>query len=120
VCLKDRLPVRLEFLYFLFIYGRPSDVRGKLACCDILIDGGKCNNYDLNKMIQQWASRGMIILQPDYPLTEEMRDPYIGTETAGYKAGFAVIGLGHACLIRVLIISARSDVRPESYRFTRG
>ena len=62
-------------------------------------------------MMQQWARRGIIVLQPDYPLTEEMRDPYIGAETAGYNSGLPLIGLGVLELIRGIdYISARPDV----------
>ncbi|MDQ1327000.1 MAG: hypothetical protein QG641_280, partial [Candidatus Poribacteria bacterium] len=111
-CVLERIDYQLDWNFYIPCHlWRPADVKVKLPAVILFIDGGKCNNYDLNKMIQQWVSRGIIVLQPDYPLTEEMRDPYIGTETAGYNAGLPLIGLGTLELIRgVDYLSARSDV----------
>ncbi len=117
-CVLERIDYQLDWNFYIPCHlWRPADslvaefarIRG-LPAVLLFTDGGKCD-YSINKMMQQWASRGMIVLQPDYPLTEEMRAPYIGTETAGYNAGLPLIGLGTLELIRGIdYLSARPDV----------
>ena len=111
-CVLERIDYQFDWNFYIPCHlWRPAEVKGKLPAVILFIDGGKCNNYDVNKMIQQWVSRGLIVLQPDYPLTEEMHDPYIGTETAGYNSGLPLIGLGTFELIRGIdYLSARPDV----------
>jgi len=110
-CVFERVDYQLDWNFYIPCHvWRPAEMNGKLPAVLLFTDGGKCD-YNINKMMQQWASRGMIVLQPDYPLTEEMRDPYIGTETAGYNAGLPLIGLGTLELIRGIdYLSARPDV----------
>lgn len=111
-CVLEKIDYQLDWNFYIPCHlWRPAEVNERLPAVILFIDSGKCNNYDVSKMIQQWASRGMIVLQPDYPLTEEMRDPYIGTETAGYNSGLPLIGLGTLELIRGIdYLSSRSDV----------
>jgi dienelactone hydrolase len=110
-CVLERIDYQFDWNFYIPCHvWRPAEVKGKLPAVLLFTDGGKCN-YDINKMMQEWARRGMIVLQPDYPLTEEMRDPYIGAETAGYNAGLPLIGLGTFELIRGIdYLSARPDV----------
>jgi len=110
-CVLERIDYQFDWNFYIPCHvWRPAEVKGKLPAVLLFTDGGKCD-YNINKMMQQWASRGMIVLQPDYPLTEEMRDLYIGAETAGYNAGLPLIGLGTLELIRGIdYLSARPDV----------
>lgn len=123
-CVLERIDYQFDWNFYIPSHvWRPADSpptlkcgagecgeKSKLPAVLLFTDGGKCD-YNINKMMQQWARRGMIVLQPDYPLTEEMRDPYIGAETAGYNAGLPLIGLGTLELIRGIdYLTARPDV----------
>jgi len=110
-CVLERVDYQFDWNFYIPSHvWRPAVVKGKLPAVLLFTDGGKCN-YNINMMMQKWASKGMIVLQPDYPLTEEMRDPYIGTETAGVNSGLPLIGLGTMELIRGIdYLSARPDV----------
>ncbi len=110
-CVLERVDYQFDWNFYIPCHvWRPAEVNGKLPAVILFTDGGKCN-YNINMMMQKWASKGMVVLQPDYPLTEEMRDPYIGTETAAYNAGLPLIGLGTLELIRCIdYLSARPDV----------
>jgi len=110
-CVLERVDYHFDWNFYIPCHvWRPAEVKGKLPAVILFTDGGKCN-YDINMMMSQWAGMGIIVLQPDYPLTEEIRDPYIGTETAGYNAGLPLIGLGTLELIRGIdYLSARPDV----------
>ena len=113
-CVLERIDYRFDWNFFIPCHiWRPAEFEGRLPAIIVLTGGGKCD-YNINMMMQKWASKGMIVLQPDYPLTEEMRDPYIGAETAGYNSGLPLIGVGTMELIRGIdYLSARGDVDPN-------
>ncbi len=113
-CVIERIDYLLDWNFYIPCHvWRPAEIEGKLPAVLLFTGGGKAD-YNINMMMQKWASTGIIVIQPDYPLTEELRDPYIGAETAGYNAGLPLIGLGVLELIRgVDYLSARPDVDPN-------